>query len=111
MIHWHIAIDRRITMSAYPHRQVLLDTSRRFYPILFIKQLVDAMSYAKLNVGYPSGGYPAGTPDGRYYTQEEVRELVVYSRMRGVRIIPEIEMPQHSRCLLPLVKSRGLQVR
>jgi len=38
-----------------------------------------------------------------------VRELVSYARLRGVRLVPEFEMPQHSRCLLPLVKTQGLQ--
>eukprot|EP01045_Picozoa_sp_COSAG04_P009127 COSAG04_NODE_521_length_13158_cov_26.145647_12_plen_776_part_00 len=116
----------------YPHRQILLDTSRRFYPVTFVKEILDAMSYAKLNVlhlhltdfgrfsiesklfpelnvGYPSAGYPPGTGDGRDWTQQQVRELVSYARLRGVRLVPEFEMPQHSRCLLPLVKTQGLQ--
>jgi hypothetical protein len=65
--------------------------------------------FPELNVGYPSGGYPAGVGDGKFWTQDEVRELVVYARLRGVRLIPEMEMPQHARCLLPLVKTQGLQ--
>lgn len=34
---------------------------------------------------------------GRYYTQNDVKELVEYARIRGVRIIPEIDMPAHTR--------------
>ena len=37
---------------------------------------------------------------GGFYTQEEVREIVAYAKMRGVGIIPEIEMPGHSSAAL-----------
>ena len=38
--------------------------------------------------------------DGRYggfYTQDDIRELVAYAKARYVTIVPEIEMPGHSR--------------
>jgi hypothetical protein len=44
----------------------------------------------------------------RYWRQSDVRELVAYARDRGVRLVPEIELPQHARSLLPLTK-RGLR--
>ncbi len=34
---------------------------------------------------------------GGYFTQEELRELVEYARLRAVEIIPEIDLPGHSR--------------
>jgi hexosaminidase len=37
--------------------------------------------------------------DGQYYTQAEIRELVAYAHDRGIRIVPEFEMPGHSRSL------------
>ena len=37
---------------------------------------------------------------GGFYTQEEVREIVAYAKMRGVGVIPEIEMPGHSSAAL-----------
>ena len=55
-----------------------------------------------MNVGYLG--------DGTFWTQAEVKELVIYAKMRGVRVVPELEMSSHSKALLPLVKSRGLQV-
>lgn len=126
--HSHIDV---VDWPAFPWRSVLVDASRRFFPIPFMKGLITAMSYAKLNVlhlhltdfgrfsieskvypelnvGYPSGGYPAGVGDQRFWTQDEVRDLVRYAGLRGVRLIPELEMPQHSRCLLPLLKTQGL---
>ncbi|MGH2800624.1 MAG: beta-N-acetylhexosaminidase, partial [Thermoleophilaceae bacterium] len=41
-----------------------------------------------------------GTPHGGFYTQDEAREVVAYARDRAVRVIPEIEMPGHSRAAL-----------
>jgi hexosaminidase len=37
--------------------------------------------------------------DGQYYTQAEIREFVAYAHDRGIRIVPEFEMPGHSRSL------------
>lgn len=37
---------------------------------------------------------------GGYYTQEEIREVVQYAADRFITIIPEIEMPAHSREVL-----------
>lgn len=39
-----------------------------------------------------------GSPNayGGYYTQEQAREVVAYAAKRGIRVIPEIEMPGHS---------------
>ncbi|TSJ46584.1 glycoside hydrolase family 20 protein [Fluviicola chungangensis] len=40
------------------------------------------------------------TKYGGFYTQEEARQLVEYARIRGIEIIPEIEMPGHARAAL-----------
>ena len=41
-----------------------------------------------------------GAPYGGYYTRDEVRDIVAYARARHIRVIPEIEMPGHSRAAL-----------
>lgn len=95
----------------YPHRGLLLDTSRHYQPIPFLKSTIDSLAYAKYNVlhwhvvdtqsfpfesvTYPklwSGSY---TKEERY-TQEDIRELVEYGRKRGVKIMIEFDMPGHA---------------
>jgi hexosaminidase len=41
-----------------------------------------------------------GTPYGGFYTQDQVRDVVAYAKRRYVTIIPEIEMPGHSKAAL-----------
>ncbi len=36
---------------------------------------------------------------GGYYTQEEMRDLIAYAALRNIEIIPEIDLPGHSRCI------------
>jgi len=41
-----------------------------------------------------------GTPHGGFYTQDELRELVAYAARRGVRIMPEIDVPGHMQAAI-----------
>lgn len=95
----------------FPWRGLLLDTVRHWIPIDAIKRQLEAMEFAKLNVLHlhftddqsfrlESLVYPKlhqiGS-DGRYYRQEEMRELVEYAADRGIRVVPEFGLPGHSR--------------
>jgi hexosaminidase len=92
-------------------RGLLIDVSRHFIPLDALKRNVDGMAAVKLNVlhwhlsddqGFrvESKRFPKlhemGS-DGMYYTQEEIREFVSYARDRGIRVLPEFDMPGHSR--------------
>ena len=103
----------------YPWRGVMLDVARHFYPVSFVKQQIDLMSYYKFNVfhwhltddqgwriqikRHPKltsvGGFRTeadGQRYGGFYTQQEIQDVVAYAKERNVTVVPEIEMPGHS---------------
>jgi len=91
-------------------RGLLIDVCRHWIPAEVIKRNLDAMAAVKLNVlhwhlsedqGFrvESKKYPrlhGMGSDGLYYTQEEIRAIIDYARDRGIRVIPEFDMPGHS---------------
>ncbi|WP_367128079.1 beta-N-acetylhexosaminidase [Saccharothrix sp. HUAS TT1] len=108
-----------------PWRGVLLDVARHFQPVAVLRRFVDLMAVHKLNVLHlhltddqgwrmpvPShprltsvGGWRAesagdGVPHGGAYTRAELAALVAYADERGIRVVPEIEMPGHARAAL-----------
>lgn len=93
-------------------RGIMIDTARHFMPIETIERQIDAMERVKLNVlhfhlsddqGFrvESKRYPKlqATGDGQFYTQAQVRALVAYAADRGVRIVPELDVPGHTRAI------------
>ncbi len=93
----------------FPWRGLLIDVCRHFLPMEVIKRNLDAMAAVKLNVlhlhltedqGFriESKVYPKlhqmGS-DGFYFTQEQMREIIAYADARGIRVIPEFDMPGH----------------
>lgn len=94
----------------FPWRGLLIDSSRHFTPIDVIQHNLDGMAALKLNVlhwhltdyqGFrvESKRFPKlqemGS-DGLYYTQDQLREIIGYARDRGIRVVPEFDMPGHS---------------
>jgi hexosaminidase len=94
-------------------RGLLIDVGRHFIPLDVLKRNLDGMAGVKMNVLhwhlYDNEGFrveskrfpklqEAGSA-GQYYTQAEIREFVAYAHDRGIRIVPEFEMPGHSRSL------------
>lgn len=96
----------------YPHRGVLLDCARHFFPVETVKRVVEGMSLAKLNVLHwhlsddqgwriESKRFPKLQEiSGAFYTQQEIRELVEYARDRGVEVVPEVDAPGHATGIL-----------
>src|ERR1700677_1489918 len=94
----------------FPWRGLSIDVSRHFITMPVLRRNVDAMAAVKMNVlhlhlsddqGFrlESKEFPKlqefGS-DGMYYTQSEMRELIAYASDRGVRVVPEFDMPGHS---------------
>jgi len=94
----------------FPWRGLMIDSGRHFMPVEVVERNLDAMAAVKLNVlhwhlsenqGFriESKRFPKlqemGS-DGLFYTQDQVREVISYARDRGIRVIPEFDMPGHS---------------
>jgi hexosaminidase len=91
-------------------RGLMIDSGRHFMPIAALERNLDGMEAVKMNVFHwhlsenqgfrvESQKYPKlhelGS-DGLYYTQTEIRGLIAYARDRGIRVVPEFDMPGHS---------------
>ena len=102
-----------ITINDKPRfvwRGLLIDASRHFIPLEVLKRNLDGMAAVKLNVLHwhlsENQGFRVESKkfpklhemgsDGLYYTQEEIRDVISYARDRGIRVMPEFDMPGHS---------------
>ncbi len=128
----------------FPWRGLMLDTSRHFFPVDFVKRFIDLLAIHKMNrfhwhltddqgwrleiKRYPKltevGSKRIGssipdpkdpkkrvlddTPYGGFYTQDQVRDVVAYAAARHVTIVPEIEMPGHSRAAIAAYPELGV---
>jgi hexosaminidase len=94
----------------FPWRGLSMDVSRHFISLDVLKRNLDGMAAVKMNVlhlhlsddqGFrlESKEFPKlqqmGS-DGHYYTQAEIRDLIGYASDRGIRVVPEFDMPGHS---------------
>ena len=95
----------------FPYRGLLVDSGRHFLPVAQLLHTIDALAMNKLNVlhwhivddtSFPCGSdaYPALAAHGAYdptavYAPADLRAVVAYGRERGVRILPEWDVPGH----------------
>ena len=103
----------------FPYRGIMLDVSRHFMPVDFIKKYIDELASLKLNrfhwhlsdgqaFRFESKKYPllhtAKSPqwptNEGFYSQNEMRDIVKYASERFITIIPEIDVPAHSNAAL-----------
>lgn len=94
----------------FPWRGLMIDAGRHFQPMDVLKRNLDGMEAVKLNVFHwhlsedqgfraESKIYPLLTEkgsNGLFYTQSDMREIVAYARDRGIRVVPEFDMPCHT---------------
>ncbi|AAB60911.1 ESTs gb/T43256,gb/46316,gb/N64930,gb/AA395255,gb/AA404382 come from this gene [Arabidopsis thaliana] len=118
MTPWNI-----IDQPRFSYRGLLIDTSRHYLPLPVIKNVIDSMTYAKLNVLHwhivDTQSFPLEIPsypklwNGAYsssqrYTFEDAAEIVKidvnhlcmciysYARRRGIHVLAEIDVPGHA---------------
>lgn len=98
----------------FAFRGLLLDSARHFQPVKVIKQNLDAMAYNKFNVfhwhlvddqswplemsTYTNLTKSAYSPR-HVYTRADVQDVIEYARLRGIRVIPEVDTPGHTQAL------------
>jgi hexosaminidase len=94
----------------FPWRGLMIDSGRHFQPIDVIERNLDGMEAVKLNVFHwhisddqgfrlESKTYPLlheQGSNGLFYSQKEVAEVIQYARDRGIRVVPEFDMPCHT---------------
>ena len=90
------------------YRGLMIDLSRMWHSLESIRNVIDLASFYKIKYlqlhlsddqafVFPTDSFPnLPTPD-RPYTKNDFVELVEYAKIRGVTIVPEIDVPGHSR--------------
>lgn len=105
-----LAIDDQ---PRYRWRGLLLDSARRFITVPDIKRTLDGMASAKLNVLHwhltddqawriESKRYPKLqqlASHGQFYSHQEVNDIVRYAAARGIRVVPEFDVPGHASAI------------
>jgi hexosaminidase len=102
-----------IVINDYPQylwRGLMIDTSRHYLPVETIKHAIDGMLYTKLNVLHwhivDEDSFPMQVPElpelsesgkiGGTFSPVDLRTVIAYAKLRGVRVVPEIDTPAHT---------------
>ncbi|KAM3453976.1 hypothetical protein MY5147_007196 [Beauveria neobassiana] len=95
----------------YPYRGVMVDSGRNFISVQKLQEQIDGLALSKMNIlhwhitdaqSWPIhlDALPDFTKDAyserEIYSAQNVKDLIAYARARGVRVVPEIDMPGHS---------------
>lgn len=106
----------------FGYRGLMLDCSRHFWTVDELKKSISQMAFFKLNTlhmhltdnnawrlamdKYPAltekGTYYADYPElsGKFYTKDDLKEVVRYASLYGIEVIPEVDLPGHSTALM-----------
>jgi hexosaminidase len=94
----------------FPWRGLMIDAGRHFQPVDVVERNLDGMEAVKLNVMHwhlsENQGFPIESKqfpllqekgsNGRFYTQQQVRDVIAYAHDRGIRVVPEFDTPCHT---------------
>jgi hexosaminidase len=98
----------------FPWRGLMIDSSRHFMPVDMVKRNLDGMAAVKLNVMHwhlvDDQGFRVESlalpklhelgSDGLYYTRPQIRDIIDYAADRGIRVVPEFDLPGHGTAWL-----------
>ena len=102
----HLPLCELIDSPCYPWRGLMIDTSRHFMQLERLRETLDLMALFQLNVlhlnlsndqacRFASASAPK-LAAADHYTCEELRNLVTYASDRGIRVVPEMDVPGHT---------------
>ena len=102
----------------FNYRGLMMDCSRHFWTVAELKETITQMSFFKLNKlhlhltdnnawrieikAYPkltsAGTYYKDYPElsNKFYTQEDLRQVVAFASKHNIEVIPEIDLPGHA---------------
>jgi len=96
----------------YPWRGLHVDTARHYMPVPSLLRVVEAMEMHKMNVlhihlsdgtAFPfvSTTFPELSAKGAYgpqqvYTPQDIATIIRTAALRGIRVLPEFDMPAHT---------------
>lgn len=96
--HWHLTDDQgwRVQIKKYP----LLTEKGAWRKMINIDQICMNREKTENNPDFviPKENFKVVDGDslyGGYYTQQDIRDVVKYAAIRGIDIIPELDMPGH----------------
>ncbi|MEU8465736.1 beta-N-acetylhexosaminidase [Streptomyces sp. NPDC029003] len=129
---WDLPCVRIRDRPRFAWRGAMLDVARHFQPAVYLRRFVDLLALHRLNVLHlhltddqgwrmPVAAYPLlteiggrrresegdGIPHEGAYTRAELVDLVAYAARRGITVVPEIEMPGHTRAALAAYPGLG----
>ena len=116
-----IANGQVVDAPRFPWRGLMMDVSRHFQPLEVVKRNIDGLAAVKMNVlhlhlsddqgfrvavdSYPDL-YLKGS-DGQYFTKYDLKEIVKYAADRGIRVVPEFDVPGHATAWLAAMPELG----
>ncbi len=91
-------------------RGLMIDVARHFSPIEVIRRNIDGMAMVKLNVLHLHLSEDQGFrieskvfpklhqmgSNGDFFTQQQIKEIIQYASDRGIRVVPEFDIPGHA---------------
>jgi len=96
---------------AYPYRGLIIDTSRNFMTVKALERTLCGMAASKLNTlhwhitdsnsfpmylnSLPKMSYYGAHEHRQIYYPEDIQHIVRFGRVRGIRVLPELDAPAH----------------